>query len=111
MRLNPDFQSSGSIAISWVDKVTTRTWSFVSVIGKASFIFILQIAQITSYIKIKLISLLNNSSWSVWENLLYYLNRTTIFTFTVPILSVLSMNRVLNLKVLKSVVIPDSPSL
>ena len=46
MCLNPDFQTFSTIALSRVDKVATRTWSVLSVTGKAASLFILKIAQI-----------------------------------------------------------------
>ena len=62
MRLNPDFNFCGNFALSWVDKVTARRQSFVSVIANviAWFALILDKTQFADQVKMRLTSHLIN---------------------------------------------------
>ena len=55
MRLNPNFNICNNFALSLVDKVTTRTESFVSVMVKVATLFPSEMTQFADHIKIRLI--------------------------------------------------------
>ena len=101
--MNPDFSCCNSFALSWVDKVTTGTWSFVSVIASvfAWFTAALDITQFAGQVAMRLISQLVNGSSRVLQKLLIYFSGTSISTFFVPsspvkpIIFCLNLNEVL----------------
>ena len=63
-----------------VDKVTTGTWSFVSVIENLSAPVELVITQVDDHVKIRLTSQLINDVSRVIQKLLKYFNGTIILT-------------------------------
>ena len=56
MRLNPYFKSDSNFVLSWVDKVTTGTSTFVSVIAKVVALYALQMTQFSYEVRVRLIS-------------------------------------------------------
>ena len=52
MLWNPDFHCSGSFVLSRIDKVTTRTLDFVSVIAKVVYQFVSEITKFIDYVKL-----------------------------------------------------------
>ena len=69
--LKPDFNCCNSFALSWVDKVTTGTESFVSVILNFVSPFVEEITQSSDQFKMRLISqLINGVSRSLRRNYL-----------------------------------------
>ena len=52
MLWHPDFNCFGSFILSRVDKVTTRTLDFVSVIAKVVYQFVSQITKFIDYVKL-----------------------------------------------------------
>ena len=98
--LKRDFNCSSSFALSWVDKVTTGIYSFVSVIvNVASWLAIgLSILKhLLDQVRIRLISQLINDISRVLQKLLKYFNGTLILTFFVPWSFILRAIFVLNL--------------
>ena len=89
-----------SFALSWVDKVTTGTLSFVLVIvnvGSWLAIRLSIIKHVADQVKIRLISQLINGISNVLQKVLKYFNGALILTFFVPLFPVLSAFFVLNL--------------
>ena len=89
-----------SFALSWVDKVTTGTLSFVLVIvnvGSWLAIRLSIIKHVADQVKIRLISQLINGISNVLQKVLKYFNGALILTFFVPPFRVLSAIFVLNL--------------
>ena len=89
-----------SFALSWVDKVTTGTLSFVLVIvnvGSWLAIRLSIIKHVADQVKIRLISQLINGISNVLQKVLKYFNGALILTFFVPPFPVLSAIFVLNL--------------
>ena len=89
--LKPDFNCSNTFALSWVDKVTTTTWIFVSVIENVAPWFATSVETITQFadqVKIRLISQLVKGISRVLQKLPKYFNGTIISTSFVPSFSV-----------------------
>lgn len=63
---------------SWLDKVTTVTWSFVSVIEIVHAPVTGEITQFAHQVRIKLVSQLISSELRALQRLLKYFNDTTI---------------------------------
>ena len=86
VRFNPDFNCCNSFAISSVDKVTTGTWSFVSVIANfaAWFAAALDVTQFADQVRMRLISQLINGISRVLQKLLKYFSGISILIFFVP---------------------------
>ena len=80
MLLNHDFNCCNSFALSSVDKVTTRTKSFVSVIANvvAWFAAALDITQFPDEARMRLISKVINCISRVFQKLLKYFNGTVV---------------------------------
>ena len=77
--LKPNFNCCNSFAISGVDKVTTRTQSFISAI--ANFVAFVSLDNIHLLDQIKLISqLIKNISRAIWKLLRYFNTPTTTYT-------------------------------
>ena len=77
--LKPDFNCFNSFTLSWVDKVTTGTLSFVSVtinVGSCSAAVPATKHQFLYQVNIRLISELCNGISSVLQKLLKYFNGT-----------------------------------
>ena len=88
--LKPDFNCCSNFALSWVDKVTTATESFVSVIANFPSAVEVVITQSLDQIEIRLASQLINDISGVLQKLLKYFNDTVISTsFVSPLLGVL----------------------
>ena len=86
-------------ALSWVDKVTTETESFVSVIANvvSCFAGALDITKFADQVKMRLISQLINDILGVLQKLLKYFNGTIILTFFVLLSAVEPANFYLHL--------------
>ena len=56
MRLNPYFKCDSNFVLSWVDKVTTGTSTFVSVIAKVVALYALKMTQFSYEVRVRLIS-------------------------------------------------------
>ena len=68
--LKPDFNSYDSFALSWVDKVTKGTWSFVYIILNFVAPVTEEIVQTSYQVKMRLISQLVNGISGVLQKLL-----------------------------------------
>ena len=97
--LKQDFNYWSNFALSWVDKVTTGTWSFVSVILSFVFPVAEELTQVDDHVKTRLTSQLINEISRVLQKLLKYLNGTAISTFFVllaagvfPVIFILDLN-------------------
>ena len=97
--LKPDFNCWSNFALSCVDKVTTETYSFVSVIANFSAPVELVITQPLYQVKVRLTSQLTNGISRVHQKLLKYFNGTIISTFFVflsawvfPVIFTLDLN-------------------
>ena len=87
--LKPDFNCWSNFALSWVDKVTTGTYSFVSVIENFPSAVELVIAQSLDQVKRRLSLQLINGISRVLQKLLKYFNGTIFSTsFLFPLLGV-----------------------
>ena len=88
--MNPDFDCCNSVILSWVDKATTGTWSFVSVIGNAVpwFLAILDKTLFTGQVRMILISQLIDDILKVIQKLLKYFNGAIIWTTFVSLFPV-----------------------
>ena len=83
--LKPDFNCWSNFSLSLVDKVTTRTYNFVSVIANFPSLVELRITQSLDHVSIRLTSQLINDISSVLQKLLKYFNGTIISTsFVLP---------------------------
>ena len=109
--MNPDFNCYRNFVLSWVDKVTTETWSFVPVIAKAVTLSPLEITQFADQVRIRLISQLIKGILRVLQKLLQYVNGTAIFAFVIPSLLLLFKNFDLNSNGSESVIILFGSSL
>ena len=78
--LNPDFNYWRKFTLSCFDKVTTGTWSFVSVIANVPLPVGLVITQIDDHVKMKLTLKLINGTLKVLQKLLKYINGAIIST-------------------------------
>ena len=78
--LKPDFNYSSTFASSWVDKVTTGTYSFVSVILNLLSPVESVITQVDDHIKKRLTSQLIIGISRVLQILLKYFKRTIILS-------------------------------
>ena len=97
--LKPHFNCSSRSALSWVDKVTTGTSSFVSVILNFVFPVAVEITQFSDQVKMRLISQLINGISGVLQKLLKYFKGTAISTSFVfpaagvfPVILILYLN-------------------
>ena len=96
----PDFNCWSNFALSWVDRVTTGTKSFVSVIVNLPSSVELVIIQADDYVKKRLTSPLINGISRVLQK---YFNGTSILTsFALPSAGVLLVIFTLNLNDLES---------
>ena len=89
--LKPGYNCCNSFALSWVDKVTNGTQSFVSVIENVAPWFATAVETITQFadqVKIIFIAQFINDISKVLQNLLRYFNGTIISTSFVPSLTV-----------------------
>ena len=84
--LDSGFSCFNSFPLSSVERVTTRTWSFKSVIANfvAWLTAALDITQFADHDIIRLISQLSNDISRVFRKLLKFFNETIISTFLVP---------------------------
>ena len=83
--LKPDFNCCNNFALSCVDKVTTVTYNFVSVILNVPAPVELVITQVDDHVKIKLTSQLIKGISRVLQKLFKYFNGTIISTsFSLP---------------------------
>ena len=83
--LKPDLNCWSNFGLSWVDKVTTRRYNFVSVISNFLLPLELVITQSLDQVKIRLTSQLINGISRVLQKLLKYFNDTIIWTsFVLP---------------------------
>ena len=84
--LKPDFNS---FALSWVDKVTTGKYSFVSVIGNVVVFVSLDVFCINTYfseqVNMGLIAQLDKGISRVFQKLLIHFNGTVISTPFLPL--------------------------
>ena len=84
--LKPDFNS---FALSWVDKVTTGKYSFVSVIGNVVVFVLLDVFCINTYfseqVNMGLIAQLDKGISRVFQKLLIHFNDTVISTPFLPL--------------------------
>ena len=78
--LKPDFNYWSNFTLSWADKVTTWTQSFVSVILNLLFPVELAITQVDDDVQKRLTLQLINSISKVLQKLLQYFNGTVILT-------------------------------
>ena len=78
--LKPDFSCWSNFSLSLVDKVTTGTYNFVSVISNFPSPVELVITQSLDYVKIRLTSQLINGISRVLQKLPKYFNGTIIST-------------------------------
>ena len=85
--LKPDFSCWSNFSLCLVDKVTTGTYNFVSVIADFPSPVGLVITQSLDHGKIRLTSQLINGISSVLQKLLKYFSGTIISTFFVLTLS------------------------
>ena len=96
--LKPDFNCCNNFSLSSVDKVTTGTYKFVSVISNFLSRVKLVITQVGDLVKIKLTSQLIKGISRVPQNLLKYFNGTFISTsFSLPLLGVYPVIFILDL--------------
>ena len=81
VHVNPEFNCCISFALSSVDKVTTGTQCFVSVIANivSSFTLALEITQLANQVRMRLISQLIYGISRVLQKVLKYLNGTIIW--------------------------------
>ena len=79
--LKPDFNYWSNFALSCVDKVTTETLSFVSVILNFVSRVAEEITQVRDHVKIRLTSQLINGTSRVLQKLLKHFNGTIISIF------------------------------
>ena len=101
--LKPDFICWSNFALSWVDKVTTGTRSFVSVIVNLPWPVELVIIQVDDHVQKRLTSQLNNGIWRVLQELLKYFNGTiNLKSFVLPPAGVLPVIFTLDLNDLDS---------
>ena len=83
--LNPDFSCWSNFSLSLVDKVTTGTYNFVSVIANFPSPVELVITQSLDHVKIRLTSQLINGISSVLQKFLKYFSGTIISaSFVLP---------------------------
>ena len=83
--LKPDFKCGNNFELSWVDKVTTGTWRFVSVNVNVEFWFatlVLIITKFPDHVKISSTSQLIKGISRVLQKLLKYFSGTIISTFS-----------------------------
>ena len=66
--LKPDFSCCNSFALSWVDRVTTRIYSFESPIASVSVPDDLVTKQLTDQVKMRLMSQLIKGTSEVYKN-------------------------------------------
>ena len=78
--MKPDFKWSNSFTLSRVDKATTETSSFVSVIANVPAPIESVVTQVDDHVRRRLISHLINVISRVLQNLFKYFNGTTILT-------------------------------
>ena len=96
--LKPDFNYWSNFALSCVDKVTTRAYSFVSVILHFVCPFAEEITQVGDHVKVKLTSQLISGISRVLQKLLKYFNGTIISTsFVLPVAGAFPVIFILNL--------------
>ena len=81
--LKADLNCSSNSGLSWADKVSTRTQSFVSVITNFVSPVAEKTKQSTEQFKMRLISYLIKVISRVTQKLLKYFNRTAILAFFV----------------------------
>ena len=97
--LKPDFNCCNSLALPCVDKVTTGTYNFVSVIANVPAPVELVITQVDEHVNIKLTSQLIKDISRVLQKLLKYFNGTIISTyFSLPEAGVFPVIFILDLK-------------
>ena len=78
--LKPDFNCSNNFSLSFVDKVTTGTYKFVSVVLNFPGPVELVITQFDDHVKFKLTSQLINDISRALQKLLKYFNGTILST-------------------------------
>ena len=106
VRLNPECDCCSSFVINWVDRVTTGTKSFVSVIVNVSALVKSVIKQFCNQVIIRLISKLINGISRVLQEFLKSLNGTKISkSFVLPASGVLFAILPLNLNDSESVIL------
>ena len=88
--LKPDFNCSRRFALSWVNKVTTGTWRFVSVIPNIASFVSFGNTHLLEQVKMRLIYQLIIGISGVLQKLLRYFKITNISTSFVPPSSALS---------------------
>ena len=104
--LNPDFNYCSSFVLSLVDRVTTRTWSFVSVIVNAPALVESGMLYFADQVDIKIISQLNRGHFKSYPKVTQSFNHTAISTFFVlPAAGVLPIILALNLNDSESVML------
>ena len=102
--LKADFNCWSNFALSWVDKVTTGTKSFVSVIANLPAPVELVITQVDDHVKMRLTSQLINGISRVLQKLLNYFNGKTISrSFILPSAGVFPVIFILDLNDSESV--------
>ena len=95
--LKLDFNFSSNLILSWVDKVTTGTYSYVSVIANVVAFVSLDNTHLLDQVKMRLISQLIKDISRILQKLLKYFNGTIISTFSVLQSAVLPVIFCLNL--------------
>ena len=78
------FNCCSNCALSWVDKFTTGTQRFVSLVVKAVTLLPSQITQFANQVRVRLISQLIKGISRFLQTLFRYFNVTAIFVFIVP---------------------------
>ena len=95
--LSSNFNCCSNVVLSWVDKLTTRTKSFVSIIAKFVALLPSEFTQFSDQVRIILMSQLINCISRVLQKLQKYFNGAAIFAFIIPAVLVFSRNFHLNL--------------
>ena len=117
VRLNPDFDSCSSFALSSLDKVTVGEKSFVSAVANVVAWFSAELDQITQLAyqcRIRLISQFNRGNLRVLQKIFRYFNGTIFLTSFVsslpiwPVIFSLKLNDTLVSFPVKSTIIPAS---
>ena len=76
---NPDFNCSSNFVLSWVDKVSTRRWRFVSVIAKVDTLSPSEITPVADQFRISLVLQLVKGISRVLQKLPKYFNSSYLF--------------------------------
>ena len=80
-RVRTKFYCSRGFALSWLDKVTTGTSSFVLVIGNVRAPFEVVIMQFYGYFNMRVTSQLISSITGVFQKFLKYFNGIALFPY------------------------------